>query len=119
MFGYHIIPPVVVVVVAVVVCVNSGVMTALVDIYNPKSGQWTTATLLVACYRMPAATVEDVALIAGGSATYMPGIPLNTVDIFNVTSSQWTTTTLSIARDNYAAVSIGNKTALFATGYNT
>jgi hypothetical protein len=105
----------------------------LVDIFNVRSGAWTTAALSVGRMLLAATSLpnDGVAIFAGGCKlwcllnvpqvfTRCTGVGIiqsNVVDIFDVRSGAWTTAALSVARSGLAATSLPNDgVAIFAGG---
>jgi hypothetical protein len=78
------------------------------DIYNAASRIWTNATLTVGRLAIGAASINNLAIFAGGDTT-------NVVNIYNATSNTWSNTTLSTARTP-VGVSVKNL-ALFYRGW--
>ncbi len=74
---------------------------------------WSTARLSVSRHSFAAASVDDMAIFAGG---YISGdAASDAVDLYNITTQTWSTSRLSMARGYLAAASVGNA-AIFAGG---
>jgi hypothetical protein len=97
--------------------------SATAEVYDADTDQWTTATLPAAHTELAVASVDGVALFAGGRADtiYAPGAgatlggPSAAVDIYHAGTNTFTTATLSQARTSIAAASVGHY-AVFAGG---
>jgi len=89
--------------------------SAVVDIFNSISGEWTTASLSVARGFLAATSVSNYALFGGGREG--AGQIYNRVDIFNIISGLWTTASLKVPRTCLAATSVSNF-ALFGGGFS-
>ena len=83
-------------------------------------GTWSTAQLSVSRYLLAAASVDDVAIFAGGyanaGADNIPDPASDAVDLYNITTQTWSTSLLSVARGSLAAASVGS-VAIFAGGH--
>jgi hypothetical protein len=92
----------------------SVVVFDVVDLYDGATRAWSTARLSVPRTDLAAASVDNVALFAGG---YSLGdnTDSDVVDLYNVTTTAWSTAQLSVKRRSLAAASVGN-VALFAGG---
>ncbi len=89
--------------------------SAVVDIYNSSTGQWSTSKLSQARGGLAATTVGDEAIFAGGGSG--TGSPSDVVDIYNSSTGQWSTSKLSQARSSLAAITVGDE-AIFAGGWS-
>jgi len=83
--------------------------SSVVDIYNTKTGRWSTATLSQARTGIDALTVGNTVLFAGGSAA--TGLS-TAVDIYNSTTGHWSTATLPSAQALQPAV-VGDRAFFF------
>lgn len=83
-----------------------------INIYNVRSGLWSTAELPEPQERLSATSVGSLALFAGGDS---PGSLSAAVDIYHSRTGRWSSARLSQARDFPTADSIGD-VAIFAGG---
>ncbi|MBK7094002.1 MAG: T9SS type A sorting domain-containing protein [Saprospiraceae bacterium] len=95
------------------------VITDVIDIYNAKTKQWSTAKLSIPRVFAAGVTVQDKVLFAGGQDIF--GEPYKRVYIYNVTTNDWSIDSLSVARafhdnDQNAATVCGK--AFFVGGVN-
>jgi len=88
--------------------------SAVVDIFDTLSGNWTVGNLSVARFGAAAVSKDNIAVFAGGF-TVNNLVTTNVVDIYN--DGVWTTATLSESRYVGAAVVVGDL-AMFAGGYD-
>lgn len=92
------------------------VMSAVVDIFDAATGQWSSANLTQARMGMVATTVGSTALFSGGASATSPAWVLSdVVDLFDGSSGLWSSATLSSPRVRLAATSVAGK-AYFAGG---
>jgi hypothetical protein len=92
---------------------NSSFMSsAVVDIYNTTSSNWTTASLSQAHHTLAATSLGSLDIFGGGQHG---STALSVVDIYNASANSWTTASLSQGHQYLAATSIGSL-ALFAGG---
>jgi kelch-like protein 20 len=97
---------------------GSRVQSDLVEIFDARTGRWSTAKLSQARSGLAAVSVGNVALFAGGAYDDRRGSHgSDVVDIYDTGTGQWSTTALAGARANLAATAVGD-TALFAGGYD-
>lgn len=97
--------------------VGTEVITDVIDIYNVKTKQWTTAKLSIPRLYTAGASIQNKILFAGGQDEY--GEPSNRVDIYNTTTNEWSIDSLSVARafhDNDQASAIVCGKAFFVGG---
>ena len=97
--------------------VGTEVITDVIDIYNVKTKQWTTAKLSIPRLYTAGASIQNRILFAGGQDEY--GEPSNRVDIYNATTNEWSIDSLSVARafqDNDQASAIVCGKAFFVGG---
>src|SRR5258706_9721309 len=88
------------------------VYSNIVDIYDARSGHWSTAKLSQARAVDSAVVVGSKAIFAGG---YNRAGFSDSVDIFDIHTGKWSVAKLSRARVRFAAVSVGTK-AMFGGG---
>ena len=89
--------------------------SAVVDIYNAQTGEWSTESMSVPRGELCATAVGDTVLFAGG-ATGAQYSPTDVVETYDVTTGQWGPVAhLSQARFYMAATTVAGK-ALFAGG---
>ncbi|HAQ37051.1 MAG TPA: hypothetical protein DCQ58_00955 [Saprospirales bacterium] len=96
--------------------VGTEVISDVIDIYNVKTKQWSTAKLSIPRLFAAGVTVGDKVLFAGGQNLDQT---LDRVDIYNATTNEWSIDSLSVARgfqdnDQNAAVVCGK--AFFVGG---
>jgi hypothetical protein len=81
-----------------------------VDIYNVRSGSWTTAILSIPRSELAATSSQNLVFFGGGCCDY------DQVDIYNTLNGSWSTATLYQARSDLEATCAGNL-VLFGGGY--
>jgi len=86
-----------------------------VDIYDIRTGQWSTARLSQARSSLAGAALGNMIFFAGGYDDQNAMSPSSRVDIYHVDSDRWTTANLSQARARVAGAAAGNQ-VLFASG---
>ena len=74
---------------------GSEIVRQVVDIYNVKTGTWTTANLSQPRIFIASAVAGDKVIFAGGQDGTEPS---KVVDIYDTTTGMWTTDLLSVAR---------------------
>lgn len=90
----------------------------LVEIFDTRTGKWSTAKLSQGRGVLSAVTVGNVALFAGGEYDDRHGSHAsNVVDIYSEKTGQWSTTTLAQPRAGVAGTAVGD-TAIFAGGFD-
>jgi hypothetical protein len=89
--------------------------SAVVDIYDTSTSNWSTATLSVPRERLSSVTLGHRVFFAGGG-DITPGL-FSTVDIYDSSSNSWSTATLSAPREFIAATAVG-PIAMFAGGFD-
>jgi hypothetical protein len=89
--------------------------SATVDLYDARTGGWSTASPSQARHGMTVATVGTQALFVGGDSG---GQPSATVDIYDASTGEWAAASLSEARDGSVAVTAGDQ-VLVAGGYRS
>src|SRR5207237_9654119 len=89
-------------------------VSAVVDIYDSATGQWSTAALSDARWQLRVATVGSKVLFAGGTTdgTFNEAAATATVDIYDAATGEWSTAALSQARLVPTIATVGTK-ALF------
>ncbi|NOT36573.1 MAG: T9SS type A sorting domain-containing protein [Saprospiraceae bacterium] len=93
---------------------NNILPSAIVDIYDVNSKQWTTDNLAVARELTAGITNGNKIFFAGGINAITSKV-FDDVDIYDTTSQQWSTANLSVPRFGIATASYGNE-VLFAGG---
>jgi len=92
--------------------------SGLVEIYDVKSGRWSTARLSQARGDFAVGSTGSVAFFAGGEYTTRNGRrATNVVDVFDAQTGEWTTTTLAQARAGLTGTTVG-QTVIFAAGFD-
>jgi hypothetical protein len=90
----------------------------LVEIFDTRTGRWSTAKLSKGRGLLAALSVGNVALFAGGEYDDRHGTHAsNVVDVYDAKTGQWSTTTLAQARAGVAGTAVGD-TAIFAGGFD-
>lgn len=87
----------------------------LVEIYDVKTGSWTTQQLSIA-RSFPAVAANGGKVFFAGGINFNGLVHYKTVDIFDTLTHQWSLAELSAPRMYIQAASVGNK-VLFAGGY--
>src|SRR5688572_23989920 len=90
-----------------------GDYSAVVDIFDAATGQWSTATLSKPRRQIRAVTVGSYVLFAGGELERSQ--PTATVDVYDSTTGTWATGSLSRPRYN-PTVAVAGAQALFVAG---
>ncbi|MDB5323884.1 MAG: kelch repeat-containing protein [Phycisphaerales bacterium] len=89
----------------------------VVDVYNARTGHWSTKTLPSPANFDQGTTVGSKAMFAGGTVPDGHGnqVPSDVVNIYDAMTGQWSLAHLSQARFVLAATTVGDK-AMFAGG---
>ena len=94
---------------------------ANVDIFDSRTGRWSTAKLSEARYSLTAITYKHSVFFAGGTHSVSMQRYTTTgddmIDIFNAKTRRWSTAKLSAPRSEISAVTVGTK-VIFAGGVN-
>lgn len=92
--------------------------TAEVDIWNHRTGKWSTAQLSVP-RKKPMAVPAGTKIIVAGGEIAKPGENdySSTVDIFDTTDESWSTAELSQARQYFGACAATPNLAVFGGGF--
>lgn len=89
--------------------------SAVVDIYDNRSGAWATASLSQARNALSGVSLGDIAMFAGGTSAH--DVDSRVVDIYNSRTRAWSVARLSEPRHYISAVAVGTK-VIFAGGWN-
>ena len=90
----------------------------LVEIFDTRTGKWSTSKLSQGRATLSAVSVGHVSLFAGGQYDDRNGSHAsNVVDIYDANTDRWSTTTLAQARVGVAGTAVGD-TAIFAGGFD-
>lgn len=99
-----------------------GEVSNVVDIYDLKTGQWSTSTLPQPRSGLSAAVVGDTVVFSGGMTDQgvedAPNGESNVVEIYHASTGHWTTATLAEARSFETVLRAGNRVLIGGGGNN-
>jgi hypothetical protein len=92
--------------------------TNIIDLWHVATNRWSTISMSGPRWLHAAIGYGNKAYLAGGSSSSSPADALSTIEILDVPTMTWTIRQLSVAREQLAAVVIGNNKIAFGGGQN-